>query len=217
MKRLTILIFLIGLIVQVSHAQSKQSNKELQLYLTGGIKLLQPKYFNLETNISPDFVPTIGGGALWQVKKFQVGGEFTYTDGKKQTSEFGTIFTGINFNLIGGYGWKLGQKLTLTVQSGFGYSLYHLSLTDKNYSGNANLNTAIYHNFIYTVPVSVMLQRINSNGTFVGIRTGYNFNIMPNEWRYMEGARTDIYTSGTDGLYFQIVLGGLFKLNQSHL
>jgi len=217
MKRLTVLIFLIGLMVQVSQAQEEQSNKELQVYLTGGIKLLQPKYFNLETNVSPDFVPTIGGGALWQVNKFRVGGEFNYTDGKKQTSEFGTIFTGINFNLIGGYGWNVGHKLKLSAQSGFGYSLYHLSFTDKSYNNTANLNTAIYHNFIYTIPVSVMLQRINSNGTFVAIRTGYNFNIMPNEWRYIEGARTDIYTSRTDGLYFQVVLGGLFKLNHSHL
>lgn len=216
MNRLIILIFLIGAIVQ-SQAQSNQSNKELHLYLTGGIKILQPKYFNQVANISPDFVPTIGGGALWQVNKFQVGGEFNYTDGKKQTSEFGTIFTGINFNLIGGYGWSLGQKLKLSVQSGFGYSLYHLSFTDKNYNDTANLNTAIYHNFIYTVPLSVMLLRINSNGTFVGVRAGYNFYVMPNEWRYMEGANTEVYTSGTDGLYFQLVLGGLFKLNHSHL
>jgi hypothetical protein len=217
MKRLTILLLLIGLIVQGSQAQSKQSNKELQLYLTGGIKLLQPKYFNMDTNIAPDFVPTIGGGALWQVTKFQVGGEFNYTDGKKQMSEFGTIFTGINFNLIAGYGWRLGQNNKISVESGFGYSLYHLSFTDKNYSGTANLNTAIYHNFIYTVPVSVMLQRINSNGTFVGVRAGYNFNVIPNEWRYIEGASTEVYTSSTDGLYFQVVLGGLFKLKHSQI
>jgi hypothetical protein len=217
MKQLTILICMMGLTMQVLHAQSKQRNIELHLYLTGGIKLLQPKHFNQDTNISPDFVPTIGGGAVWQVHKFQVGGEFNYTDGKKQTSEFGTIFTGINFNLITGYGWDLGHKLTLSIQSGFGYSLYHLSLTDKTYTGTANLNTAIYHNFVYTVPVSVMFQRFNSNGTFVGVRAGYNFNIMPNEWRYIEGARTEVYTSDTDGFYFQIVLGGLFKLNQSHI
>lgn len=217
MKRTTTLIFLIGFIVQISQAQSKQIDKELHLYLTGGIKILQPKYFNLDSNISPEFVPTIGGGAFWQMKKIQVGGEFNYTDGKKQTSEFGTIFTGINFNLIGGYAWNVGHKLKLSVQSGFGYSLYHLSFTDKNFSGTANLNTAIYHNFIYSVPVSVVLLQINSNGTFVGVRAGYNFNIMPNEWRYMEGASTEVYTSGTDGLYLQIVLGGLFKLNHSHL
>lgn len=217
MKQLIILVILIGLIGEVSQAQTKESSKELHVYLTGGIKLLQPKYFHQKANISPDFVPTIGGGALWHVKKFQMGGEFNYTDGKKQTSEFGTIYTGINFNLIGGYGWNIGQKLKLSFQSGFGYSLYHLSLTDKNYNGTANLNTAIYHNFIYTVPVSAMLQRINSNGTFVGFRAGYNFNVMPNEWRYIEGVSTEVHTSGTDGIYFQIVLGGLFKLNHSHL
>ena len=215
MKQLTILIILIGLIVEVSQAQSNES-KELHVYLTGGIKLLQPKYFHKAANISPDLVPTIGGGALWHLKKFHVGGEFNYTDGKKQTSEFGTIFTGINFNLIGGYGWQLGQKLRLSVQSGFGYSLYHLSFTDKNYYGTANLNTAIYHNFMYTIPVSAMLQRTNSNGTFVGLRAGYNFNVMPNEWRYIEGTHTEVHTSGTDGIYVQLVLGGLFKLN-SHL
>lgn len=215
MKQLTILTILIGLIVHVSQGQSKESSKELQLYLTGGVKFLQPKYFHHEANISPDFVPTIGGGALWRMKKFQIGGEFNYTDGKKQTSEFGTIFTGINFNLIGGYDWHLGQQLRLSFQSGFGYSLHHLSFTDKNYNGTANLNTAIFHNLIYTVPVSAMLQRINSNGTFIGFRAGYNFNVMPNEWRYIEGTSTEVYTSNTDGLYFQIVFGGLFKLNHA--
>lgn len=59
MKQLTILIILIGLIVEVSQAQSNES-KELHVYLTGGIKLLQPKYFHQQVNISPDFVPTIG-------------------------------------------------------------------------------------------------------------------------------------------------------------
>jgi hypothetical protein len=217
MKHVTIMSIFIGLIVQISPAQTKRNNKESQVYLTGGIKFLQPKYFNLETNIAPLFVTTIGGGALRQVKKFQFGGEFNYTDGKKQTSAFSSIFTGINFNLISGYYWNLGQKLRLSVQSGFGYSLYHLSFTDKNYTNSSNLNTAIYHNFIYTVPVSVMLLRTNSNGTFAGVRAGYNLNVLPNEWRYMKGAGTEVYRTGNDGYYFQIVLGGLFKSKYSPL
>lgn len=217
MKRLSILLSIMTLFIEGSQSQPNQNTSELKMYLTGGIKFLQPKYFDHGSNISPNFVPTIGGGALWQLNRFQMGGEFNYTDGKKQSSEFGTILSGIGFNLIGGYCWKLGKKLMLNAQSGFGYSLSHLSVTDKTYNNNATLNTAIYHNVIYTVPLSVDLLHANSNGTFIGFRVGYNFNVIPNEWRYMQGANTEVYTSGTDGFYVQIVLGGLFKLNRSHL
>lgn len=216
MKHILILTALYTWVVMSAQSQSTTSKGELQLYITAGMKFLQPKYFGHATNISPASVPTLGSGALWQMKKFQLGGEFNYADGKKQTSEFGTIFTGINFALLGGYTWSLGKKLTFGVQTGFGYSLYHLSLTDKNYNGSANLNTAIYHNFIYTIPVSGVLQRVNTNGTFFGLRAGYHFNSMPNEWRYIEGATTEVFPADTDGFYFHVVFGGLLKLKQSH-
>lgn len=217
MKRLIILIALNAMIVLDAQSQANNRKSEFQIYLTGGIKFLQPKYFDHTANISPVAVPTIGGGALWQVKKFQVGGEFNYTDGKKQTPDWGTIFTGINFNLIGGYGWNMGQHFRFNFQTGFGYSLYHLTLTDKNYRGSSNLNTAIYHNFIYSVPVSGMITRINANGTFFGVRVGYNFNIIPNEWRYMEGKHTEVFTASNDGFYLQIVFGGLLQLKDTNL
>jgi hypothetical protein len=213
-----IMCFTTLMIVLTLNAEAQLTkNKELQLYGTVGMKVLQPKYFGHPTNISPSAVPTVGGGATWERQRFHMGAEFNYTDGKKQTDAYGTIFTGINFNLIAGYRWDLDQKLKLSLQSGFGYNLYHLSLTDKNYAGTANLNTAIYHNFMYTVPVSVMFQRFNSNGTFVGIKAGYNFNVMPNEWRYIEGPTTEIFTSSSEGLYFQIILGGLIRLNDRTL
>jgi hypothetical protein len=61
-----------------------------------------------------------------------------------------------------------------------------------------------------------MLQRINTNGTFFGVRAGYHFNGMPNEWRYMEGSTTEVFAADTDGFYFQLVFGGLLKLKQSN-
>lgn len=216
MKRILILIALYIWIVLGAQSQPTTRKGELQLYITGGMKFLQPKYFGRAANISPASVPTLGSGALWQMKKFQLGVEFNYTDGKKETDEFGIIFTGINFNLLGGYTWSLGKKFNFSIQTGFGYSLYHLSMMDKNYNGSANLNTAIYHNFIYTIPVSGMLQRVNANGTFFGVRAGYHFNGMPNEWRYFEGATTEVFPADTDGFYFQLVFGGLLKLKQSH-
>lgn len=215
MKRLTVFILINLVVVLFAQSQSVPNSNELQLYLTGGVKLLHPKYFNHSANISPTVVPTIGGGGLWHVSNFQVGGEFTYTDGKKQTTEWGTIFTGINFNVLGGYQRNFNEKFNISIQAGFGYSLYHLSLTDKSYIGNANLNTAIYHNMMYTVPISVMLQKVFPNKTFIGIRAGYSFNVMPNEWRYIEGKSTETFPAGTDGLNFQLVFGGILKSNHT--
>jgi hypothetical protein len=202
----------LGLMISaLAHSQSLINDKELNLYISGGMKLLTPKYFGHAANISPNSVPTIGGGALWQKNKFQFGGEFNYTDGKKNTPEFGTIFTGINFNLIAAYNYNLTEKIRIGIQSGFGYSLHHLSLTDNNFVGTPKLNTAIYHNMIYTVPLALTVQRININKTFVGIKAGYNFNAMPNEWRYIEGSTTEISTTGTDGFFIQLLFGGVFN------
>ncbi len=206
-----IICFLMYLtILPVVKAQSSDT-KELQFYLSGGIKMLKPKFFSYEENISPSAVPMIGGGALWQWKKFQLGGEFSYIDGKKNTQEFGTILTGINFNLLTGYNHQLSEKISVGLQTGFGYSLYHLSYTDQSYSGSPNLNAAIYHNMIYTVPLSVNVYRRNEIGLFTGLRVGYNFNVGPGAWRYIEGSTTETFNTGNEGLFFQIVVGGLLK------
>lgn len=217
MKHLIILTTFTTCIVWAALSQPVPKNSELQLYIAPGVKFLQPKYFGHTVNISPATVPSIGSGIVWQMKKFQLGGEFNYTDGQKQTAETGTIFTGINVNVIGGYCWSLGKRLNFNIQTGFGYHLFHLSMTDKNYNGSANLNTAIYHNYVYTVPVSATLQKINANGTFIGMRAGYHFTVMPNEWRYIQGTSTQVFTTKNDGFYLQLLLGGLIKLKQSHL
>jgi Outer membrane protein beta-barrel domain len=210
-----ILFFLMFLTISsVVQAQSSDT-KQLQFYLSGGIKMLKPKYFSYEENISPGAVPMIGGGALWQWRKFQLGGEFSYIDGKKNTQEFGTILTGINFNFLAGYNHRLSRKISVGLQSGFGYSLYHLSYTDISYIGSPNLNTAIYHNMIYTVPLLVNVHRRSENGMITGLRVGYNFNVGPGAWRYIEASTTETFKTGNEGLFFQLVVGGLLKSNRN--
>jgi len=209
------LFFLLCLKISTVKAQFSDTN-DLQLYLAGGIKMLNPEYFSYEENISPSAVPIMGGGALWQWKKFQLGGEFTYIDGKKNTPEFGTIITGINFNLLAGYLHQLSGEVSIGLQTGFGYSLYHLSYTDKSYNGSANLNAAIYHNLVYTVPLSVNVYRRNENGLFTGLRVGYNFKVGSGSWRYMEGSSTETFNAGSEGLFFQLVAGGFMKLKKSN-
>jgi len=215
MKQILFFVPIFFLILETPQSQSVKKSPDLLLYLCGGVKLLAPKHFGHDVNISPNSVPTIGGGAIWQLNKFQFGGEFNFTDGKKQATDFGTIFTGINFNLIAGYRYILTNKIRLGFQTGFGYGLSHLSVTDKHFTGSPKLNTAIYHNLIYTVPLALTIQRISSNGILFEIQGGYHFNVIPNEWRYMKGSSTEIYTGGIDGFFVKLVVGGLLKLNKT--
>jgi hypothetical protein len=213
MKRMIILLAISLIFGPAAMAQMANAGKEMQFYLMAGMKSFAPKYFNSTTSVAPSIVPTIGGGALWQVNRLQFGAEFSYLDGKKDTEAFGSILTGINANILAGYRWDLSEKMRLSVQSGFGYSLHHLAVTDNTYSGTAQLNATIYHNMVISVPVSVMLQRVSATGLFTGLRVGYNVAIGHNHWRYLEGSSSEEYMSDADGLYFQLVFGGLLSLN----
>jgi hypothetical protein len=67
---------------------------------------------------------------------------------------------------------------------------------------------------IYTVPLSVNVHRRNGNGLFTGLRVGYNFNVGPGGWRYIEGSSTETFNAGNEGLFFQLLAGGFMKLNK---
>ncbi len=193
-------------------AQSAKVNPEVQLYLMGGMKGFAPKPFNREESVSPAWIPTLGAGALYQLKNIQVGMEFNYLDGKKDTDQFGSILTGINANILAGYRWSIGSRAKLSLQTGFAYSLHHLAVTDNHYSGSDRLNTTVFHNLSVAVPVSLLIQRVSPSGLFTGLKVGYHVAVGANSWRYMEGHKTEVYTSGVDGLFFQLVFGGLLTL-----
>lgn len=209
----TIFLFALALLFgPAAMAQMANTATDMQFYIMAGMKAFSPKTFNNTESVAPSMVPTIGGGAIWQVNHWQLGAEFSYLDGKKDTEDFGSILTGINANILAGYRWDLSERTKLSVQSGFGYSLHHLAVTDNNYSGGAKLNSTIYHNMVISVPVAVTLQRMSNSGIFTGVRVGYHMNIGHNHWRYIEGPVTEEYTSNADGPYFQIIVGGLLSL-----
>jgi hypothetical protein len=202
-------------VVFVATAAEAQVKKEAQVFVQAGVKAFSSKTFNSSVSLSPSFVPMLGGGALWQLSHWQVGVDFSYLDGKKDTDEFGSILTGINANILGGYRWDISDRVKLSLQSGFGYSLHHLAVTYHHYQGSNRMNSTIYHNMVISVPVSVWLQRVSDNGLFTGVRLGYNVDVGVNEWRYIEGTNTEVYTSAADGFYFQLVFGGIIKLRES--
>lgn len=210
MKKHFAVLFVMAALAGPSAIAQLPGDKSLNLYAVAGMRLLSEKPFGYGENVSPDFIPTLGAGVLWQLKRFQLGGEFTFSDGKKDTDQFGTILTGISANLVAGYTFPVSRNLRLALQTGLGYSLYHLSVTDHAYQGSANLNTTIYHNVVYSIPVSAMVQHAFSNGTYVGLRGGYAFNVKPSEWRYIEGSTTEVSEAGTDGVFVQVLFGGIF-------
>ncbi len=207
----TIVITLFSALLTVS---AMAQTPEMQFYLSGGVKSFSEKPFNNTISISPDFVPSIGAGLTWQRNGLQLGTEFLYLDGKKDTDDFGSILSGINANVLAGYQLISGPKFRLSAQSGFTYALHHLTVTDHNYSGSAHLNSTIYHNMVIAIPAVVMLQHVSSNGLFTGLRLSYTFAVGHNEWRYIEGANTEVYTSGADGFQAQLIFGGLLTLNK---
>lgn len=212
MKRLTVICLLSLALAPMASAQSAEANPEMHFYLLGGMKGFAPKPFNRDESVSPAWVPTLGAGALYQMQKIQFGVEFNYLDGKKDTEMFGSILTGINANILAGYRWSVGSRVKFSLQTGFAYSLHHLAVTDNHYSGTARLNTTVFHNLSVAVPVSLFVQRVSPSGLFTGLKVGYHFAVGANSWRYMEGHQTEVYTSGTDGLFLQLVFGGLLTL-----
>lgn len=192
-------------------AQSTR-NKELHLYGSIGAKVLQQKYFTYETNISPSLASAIGGGAIWQRGKTQLGGEFFYTNATSHKSGYRSAYSGVNAALLAGYRFDLNQTLKASVQTGIGYSLNHMYITDETFVSHDHLNTAIFHNNNYSIPVAVMLQRINPRGTFMGLKVGYTVNLTSNHWRSVEGTTTHHFSTGTDGFFAQLIFGGLLHL-----
>ncbi len=210
-RHITILILLALLAAPLARAQAP-ADKKLNLYVVAGMRLLSDKSFGYSESVSPAAAPTLGAGATWQRNRILLSGEFNFTDAKKDTDEFGTILTGVSANVLVGYAFILSRNTALQLQSGFGYSLYHLAVADNGYQGSANLNTTVYHNVVYSVPVSALVQRKFSNGTFAGIRAGYNIPLQPSEWRYIEGSTTEVSVAGTDGVFIQVLFGGIFSL-----
>ncbi len=201
------------LVLSSAAAQVTPSTKTLSIYMQAGVRAFSAKEFNSNTSLSPSVVPGIGGGAIWQKNKFQFGAEFTYLDGKKETDELSSVLSGINAHVLAGYGIDLGKRLNLSLQSGFGYNLHHLTVTNLTYTGAARLNSTIFHNMTFTLPTSIWLRRTSESGVFTGLRVGYNIPVGTSEWRYIEGSKTEVYTSSADGFYFQLVFGGLLNLS----
>lgn len=212
MKTQYILFTLLSVLAAPSAVAQAPSEKSLNLYVVTGFRLLSDKSFGYGESVSPAAAPTLGAGAAWQRKRFSLSGEFSFMDAKKDTDAFGTILTGVSANVLLGYSFTLSRNTTLQVQSGFGYSLYHLAVADNQYQGSANLNTTVYHNVVYSVPVSAMVQHAFRNGTYAGIRAGYNIPAKPSEWRYIEGSTTEVSVAGSDGVFVQVIFGGLFSL-----
>ena len=204
---------LVTLAIASATSQSFTPAKSLNVYMQAGMRAFSAKEFNSATSLSPSVVPGIGGGAIWQINKIQFGAEFTYLDGKKDTEDFSSVLSGINAHLLVGYGVDLSDRMRISLQTGFGYNLHHLTVTNLAYTGDARLNSTIYHNMGYSLPTSIWLQRRSENGVFTGLRAGYNIPVGSSEWRYIEGARTEVYTAAADGFYFQLVFGGLLNLN----
>ena len=204
------MILMIGLRLGVN-AQSARNN-ELHLYGSVGVKFLQSKSFSYAANISPSIASAIGGGAIWQKSNFQFGGEFFYTNATKHIAGYRSAYSGVNINFVGGYRVDLDNTFRLSIQSGIGYSLNHMYISDESLVSHDHISTDIFHNNNYSIPVSVMLQRVHSRGTFMGLKVGYNFNINTNHWKYMEGTTTHHFTTGSDGLFVQLILGGLMQL-----
>ncbi len=212
MKQLTSLIALVfGLTINVL-AQSDKQN-ELHLYGAAGVKWLQPKTFAYDKNVSPSLASVIGGGAIWQKGKAQLGAEFGYTNATSHLSGHRYAYSGVSINFIGGYRFDLSQRYKLSLQSGLGYSLNHMYVTDQSFTSVDYLNTAVFHNNSYTIPLAVMLQRVHTEGTFIGIKAGYNFHVSGNEWKYMEGVTRQHFSADPEGLYVQLIFGGLLKLD----
>lgn len=204
---------LVVLALGTATGQSITPAKSLNIYMQAGMRAFSAKEFNSTTSLSPSLLPGIGGGAIWQVNHLQFGAEFTYLDGKKDTEEISSVLSGINAHVLVGYGVDLGDRMRISFQTGFGYNLHHLTVTNLAYTGDARLNSTIYHNMGYSLPTSVWLQRRSENGVFTGLRAGYNIPVGASEWRYIEGSRTEVYTAAADGFYFQLVFGGLLNLN----
>jgi hypothetical protein len=118
----------------------------------------------------------------------------------------------MNTNFFVGY-QLLNKSLNLSLLAGFGYSLNHIVVTDMGRNNTGLYNSAMFHNNSYNIPVSILLQKVKPNGTFWGIKTGYNINVSRNnKWEFREKDGQHHYAAKSGGYYAQLILGGLLKL-----
>jgi hypothetical protein len=213
MKVTTSIIALLFLLASITNGQTV-ANKKLHLYGSAGTKFLSSKTFLYSRNVSPSLASIIGGGAVRQKGSAQWGAEFFYSHGTSHLANYRSAYSGVTFNFAGGYCFDFSEKMKLSLQSGLGYSLNHLYVTDENYTSAAALNTAVFHNYSYTVPLSVMLQRVTPRGTFAGAKVGYHFNVRPSQWMFRESGRKQHFATDPEGFFIQLIFGGLLKLNR---
>jgi hypothetical protein len=214
MKHKLIFTFVLAAIFLTADAQTSK-RKELHLYATFGAKCLQPKSFFYGKDVSPGSVATMGAGSFIQKSRFQFITEFFYSSGSRQEQNLLSQYSGIDANLLIGYSFELSSKLSLSLRTGFGYSLSHMFVTNEQHQDPQNMNASIFHDNEYTLPVAVMLQRACGAGTFIGVQIGYNVRISGDDsWRFEQNGTTTRFTSAPDGAYVQFIIGGLLDLNR---
>ena len=159
--------------------------------------------------------PTIGGGVAWQNQKLRLGVDMFYYKVTSHLDEFRSEYMGLNSSILAGYRIDLNKIYNFSVQSGFSYTLNHIYLTNHHYASEEHLNTAIFHNFNYGIPLLFMLQRVSSKAVTMGIRAGYQFNLQKdNVWKYRGAEGDHSFNIRHEGAYVQVVFGGLLDLNK---
>ncbi|HEV7332319.1 MAG TPA: hypothetical protein VGN63_14880 [Flavisolibacter sp.] len=207
-------LFFLSLLITVTllvNAQEKPS-KELHLYASLGVKPLQQKTFFFDQDVSPALATTVGAGSLLQRGKFQYGVEFFYAKGQKHTGDLHADYSGLNSQFLVGYRFQLDESWRLSLQSGFGFSLNHLYVTNESHQSASRFNTVVFHNNNYHLPAAVFLQKLAPNGTFIGLKAGYNIVLKANHWEFREGGNAHQFHSPSESWSVQLNLGGLLNL-----
>jgi hypothetical protein len=196
----------------ISNKGNPQSNK-LHLYASLGFKQLQDQqlYFNKE--ITPTTASARGAGGIYQKERWLLGSEFYYLSGHKEVGALEAEYSGLRSSALIGYQVKKNKSLKINLLTGFGYSLNHLYVTDFSKLNAGHYNSAMFHNNGYYVPAAIFVQKVKPNGTFLGVKAGYNFTVSKNSnWELRQKEHNSYYNAKTGGFYIQLLLGGMLSL-----
>jgi len=196
--------------VVVTYGQNIRSN-ELHLYASMGVKQLNEKMFLFKHNVSPRLATTIGAGSFIQKNKFGVGMEFFYANARNKMKDLQADYSSLSNHVIIGFKLNANENWRLSLQSGVGYTLEHLYVTNEEYQNGDHFNTVVFHKNYFSVPAAVFLQKVNLNGTFFSIKAGYLFPIKGSDWEFRERGNTRHFESGPEGWYVHFNMGGFLK------
>lgn len=190
-----------------------ESKPNLVLYASFGLRQVpfQSQFYTNSEN--PKISTALGAGSYWSNKRFLIGTEFFYSNGLKQTTSYKAQYSGFNSNLYVGYKVMNENGWGISPLCGVGAISNQIFFADKTNASSEIQGSNVFSNSSVAVHTALSIEKVFENGTFFGLKFGYDIPIAGKENWFLEGPDTKtIFADNPSGLFIQFTTGGLIEL-----